>query len=127
PAQKVGFCLEDSQHVETSKGPSSPVYADNVAPFRAFCKQYHPDATSLFEGISPGWRDVYNRELAFQWVDVSEVLPGEYWLREEVNTLGYVNETGGANTPSYATSPTIIPGFDALAQSATATAGETST
>ena len=32
PAQKVGFCLDDSQHVETSIGPSSAVYADAVRP-----------------------------------------------------------------------------------------------
>jgi len=62
----------------------------NVPPFRAFCQQYNPIATSLFEGISPGWRDVYNRELAFQWVDASNVLPGEYWLREDVNPLGFI-------------------------------------
>jgi hypothetical protein len=127
PAMKVGFCLEDSQHVETSVGPSSPVYADNVAPFRDFCQQYNPIATALFEGISPGWRDVYNRELSFQWVDISNVLPGEYWLREDVNPLGTIKETGGANAPSYATSATIVPGFDALAQSASVQAGEPST
>ena len=117
PAQKVGFCLDDSEHVETSKGPSSPVYSDHVAPFRDFCQQYHPNATSLFEGISPGWRDLYERTLAFQWVDVSNVLPGEYWLREEVNPLGVIKETGGANVPVYAKESTIIPGFDAIAQS----------
>ncbi|HEY1450658.1 MAG TPA: Ig-like domain-containing protein, partial [Solirubrobacteraceae bacterium] len=124
PAQKVGFCLDDSQHVETTKGPSTPVYADNVAPFRAFCQQYKPNATSLFEGISPGWRDLYSRELAFQWVDASNVLPGEYWLREEVNPLGVIKETGGENVPVYAASPTIIPGFDALPQALSTANGE---
>src|SRR6476619_2301844 len=127
PAQKVGFCLDDSQHVESGVGPSTAVYADNVPPFRAFCQQYNPAATGLFEGISPGWRDVYNRELAFQWVDASNVLPGEYWLREDVNPLGFVKETGGANAPSYATSPTIIPGFVALAQAGSVNGGEAST
>ena len=119
PAQKVGFCLDDSQHVELEKGPKTPVYADNVAPFRDFCQKYRPNATGLFEGISPGWRDLYDRELAFQWVDASNVLPGEYWLREEVNPLGVIKETGPPNTPVYAASATIIPGFDALAQSLT--------
>jgi hypothetical protein len=127
PAQKVGFCLEDSEHVESTIGPSSAVYADNVAPFRAFCQRYRPNASSLFEGISPGWRDVYGRELAFQWVDASDVLPGEYWLREDVNPLGFIKETGGANAPAYATQPTIIPGFDALAQATSAQAGEATT
>jgi hypothetical protein len=127
PAQKVGFCLEDSEHVESTVGPGSAVYADNVSPFRDFCQRYRPNATSLFEGISPGWRDVYERELAFQWVDASDVLPGEYRLREDVNPLGFIKETGGANTPAYATKATIIPGFDALAQATSAQAGEAAT
>jgi Lysyl oxidase/Bacterial Ig domain len=124
PAQKVGFCLEDSEHVESTVGPSSPVYADNVPPYRRFCQAYNPDATSLFEGISPGWRDLYASNLAFQWVDASNVLPGEYWLREDVNPIGFIKETGGANTPAYATGHTIIPGFDALAQSLNAPSGQ---
>jgi hypothetical protein len=120
PAQKVGFCLEDSQHVETSKGPSSPVYADNVPPFRDFCQQYRPNATSLFEGISPGWRDVYDRGLSLQWVDASNVLPGRYWLREEINPLGYVKETGGGEKTKFATVQSVIPGFDAEPQAVVA-------
>jgi hypothetical protein len=127
PALKVGFCLEDSQHVETNIGPGQAVYADNVFPYRDFCQQYRPNATDLYEGISPGWRDVYSRELAFQWVDASNVLPGEYWLREDVNPLGVIIETDGANTPAYATSPTIIPGFDALAQTTSTQVGEAKT
>jgi hypothetical protein len=123
PAQKVGFCLDDSQHVETSVGPKNAVYSDSVPPYRDFCQQYRPNATSVYEGISPGWRDVYDSELAFQWVDVSNVLPGEYWLREDVNPLGVIDEVSGANAPSYATSPTIIPGFDALAQTSTTESG----
>ncbi len=117
PAMKVGFCLDDSQHVETSVGPASPVYSDATG--RAFCQKYEPYATSLFEGISPGWRDVYDSSLAFQWVEVSNVLPGEYWLREDVNPLGVVKETAEANVPVYSTTATIIPGFDALPQAVT--------
>jgi hypothetical protein len=127
PAQKVGFCLDDSQHVETGIGPSKQVYADAVAPFRDFCQQFRPNATSLFEGVSPGWRDVYTSDLGFQWVEVSNVLPGEYWLREDVNPTGVIKETGGANVPSYATTPTIIPGFVAQAQTVSVQAGESKT
>jgi Lysyl oxidase/Bacterial Ig domain len=124
PAQKVGFCLDDSekQHVELSKGPAIAAYSDATG--RDFCQQYKPNATSLFEGISPGWRDLYARDLAFQWVDASNVLPGEYWLREEVNPLGVVKETGGPNVPVYAPGATTIPGFDALAKASTTAAGK---
>jgi hypothetical protein len=124
PAMKVGFCLEDSQHVETSIGPSSPVYADNVAPYRDFCQQYHPYATSLFEGISAGWRDLYSSNLAFQWVNASNVLPGEYWLREDINPLGFVKEASGTKPPAYAASATVIPGFDAQPKTAFVSAGQ---
>jgi hypothetical protein len=124
PAQKVGFCLEDSEHVETSKGPSTPVYADNVPPYRRFCRQFEPNATNVYEGISPGWRDVYSRELALQWVDASNVLPGEYWLREEVDPTAVIKQAGGGEKTKFATSSTVIPGFDALASSASATPGE---
>ena len=121
PAQKVGFCLEDTEHVEPNVGPAEAVYSDaNVR----FCEEDHPDALSLFEGVSAGWRDVYGSNLAFQWVDASNVLPGEYWLRADVNPTGVIKEAAGANTPAYATKPTIVPGFDALAQATSTHAGE---
>jgi hypothetical protein len=113
PAQKVGFCLDDSEQVE-SGGPKEAVYSDATG--RKFCRQHEPEALSLFEGVSKGWRDRYSSSLAFQWVDASNVLPGEYWLREDVNPTGVIKETGGSNAPGYATSATIIPGFNALPQ-----------
>jgi len=125
PAMKVGFCLDDSEHVEPAVGPSTAVYSDATG--REFCRQHQPEATNLFEGISPGWRDLYSSNLAFQWVDASSVLPGEYFLREDVNPTGAIKETGGANAPSYTTSPIVIPGFNALAQSVSAQAGTAQT
>jgi hypothetical protein len=83
PAMKVGFCLDDSEHVEPGVGPSTAVYSDATG--RKFCDQHEPEATKLFEGVSAGWRDLYDKSLAFQWVEASNVLPGEYWLREDVN------------------------------------------
>ncbi|MCW3068869.1 MAG: lysyl oxidase-like protein [Solirubrobacterales bacterium] len=125
PAQKVGFCLDDSEHVEPTIGPKEAVYSDATG--RKFCRQHEPEATSLFEGVSVGWRDLYSSNLAFQWVDASSVLPGEYWLREDVNTTGVIKEAGGANAPSYATKATVIPGFNALAQSASTPVSEART
>jgi len=118
PAQKVGFCLDDSQHVEPSKGPASAVYANDVPPYPGFCRRFRPDSTSVYEGISPGWRDVYDRELAWQWVDVSDVLPGEYWLREDVDPTGVIKQAGGGAKHEYSKAATVIPGFDAEPQAA---------
>ncbi len=116
PSQKVGFCLEDSEHVENI-GPEQGVYVDYGAHPREFCRQYQPEATEVFEGISEGWRDVYDASLAYQWVDLSDVLPGEYWLRAEVNPEHFIHEAVAEKPPAYAEYPTIVPGFDAQAES----------
>lgn len=112
PAQKVGFCLMDSEHVDPW-GPSRPVYADDVAPYRNFCQQNQPEALELFEGVSAGWRDLYDAGLAFQWVDASTVLPGSYWLREDVDPLDRIRESNEVNAPAWAAQQTTIPGYNA--------------
>jgi hypothetical protein len=131
PAEKVGFCLEDSEQVEVEphgeKGPARPVYSDEVPPGRDFCQRFRPNVTSVYEGISPGWRDEYASNLGFQWVDTSDVLPGEYWLREEVNPERTIAEEGVGSKVAYATEPTIIPGFDAQAQTTGAPPGQAAT
>ena len=68
PAQKVGFCLIDSEHVDAS-GPSAAVYLVGT-----FCAKNNPTAATLTMGISSGWRDKYGSTLAFQWVDVSDTV-----------------------------------------------------
>ncbi len=119
PAQKVGFCLEDSQRMEET-GPETAVYSDEEdAPFgsREFCRQYQPEATNVYEGISEGWRDIYTSNLAYQWVDVSSVAPGEYWLRAEADPEHFIQEAPGPKPPAYAEQATVVPGFDATARS----------
>jgi hypothetical protein len=111
PALKVGFCLADHQHVDAGVGPASPVYTDDNG--RAFCQKDQPGALSVFEGISVGWRDLYESSLMFQWVDVSDVQPGVYWLREDVNPNRIVRESDPVNAPAYAAAATTIPGYDA--------------
>src|SRR4051812_33153088 len=113
PAMKVGFCLDDSEHVE-STGPA--VYTD--ANGRAFCQRNHPDALSLFEGVSAGWRDLYDDTLTYQWVIVSDVQPGNYNLREDVDTDDIVHESNESNAPAYAAAATTIPGYLARAVAA---------
>jgi hypothetical protein len=102
-------------------------YSDAKESPNKFCEEGKPEALEVFEGISRGWRDVYASNVTFQWVNASNVLPGEYWLREDVNPTGVIKEMVGGNKIAYATSPTIIPGFDALAQATNARAGEPKT
>lgn len=106
PAMKVGFCLEDSEHRETH-GPATAVYSDGAV---RFCQHNSPAATAVHMGISAGWRDVYRRTLAFQWVDASDVVPGSYRLRSDVDPNGVVQESDEQNAPAYAGAQSVIPG-----------------
>ena len=51
----------------------------------------------MFEGISRGWRDFYPGDLPFQWIDVSDVVPGRYRLGGEVDPDNFVAESNEAN------------------------------
>jgi hypothetical protein len=112
PAMKVGFCLADHQHVDLGIGPTKPVYTD--AHGRAFCQKNHPKALDVWEGVSAGWRDLYDRKLVFQWVDVTNVQPGVYWLREDVDPDRFLAQAGTISPPAYGSSPTTIPGYDPM-------------
>ncbi len=44
-----------------------------------------PVFTCYNQGLSVGWSDTYAANLDCQWIDVTDVAPGEYTLRMEVN------------------------------------------
>jgi hypothetical protein len=109
PAQKVGFCLVDSQRIEASaSSPQMYTVSRNN-----FCEQGDPGASDLTMGVSAGWRDIYNRNLAFQWVDVSDVAPGSYRLRAEIDPEGTIVEAVEANPPALAAGQAVVPGYRA--------------
>jgi hypothetical protein len=110
PAMKVGFCLIDSTRIETH-GPSSRVYTTTA---NNFCGQNQPTRQSIVEGVSAGWRDLYDRTLAFQWVDVTDVPPGVYWLRAEIDPDDVVRESNEVNAATFRGSSSTIPGYRAL-------------
>jgi Lysyl oxidase/Bacterial Ig domain len=109
PVQKVGFCLLDSERIE------APAHARRVYTEAAhdFCRWRAPAAARVFMGVSPGWRDVYGSGLAFQWVDVSDVAPGPYWLRADADPDGVIAETDEVNPSAYDSKASIINGYRA--------------
>jgi hypothetical protein len=111
PSQKVGFCLADSAHVDAF-GPGSVVYSQlTTGPLR-FCEKNNPTASSVTMGISPGWRDIYGSGVAFQWVDVSDVTPGTYWLSASSDPDNVVEESDETNNgAAFAATSSVIPGF----------------
>jgi Lysyl oxidase len=110
---KVGFCLYDIDRIGT-QGPAMGVYNNPIT--GNFCRQAQPTATSLREGVSAGWRDEYGPGLAFQWVDVSDVAPGEYRLAARADPLDVVRESNEAdNARAFSTFTSTIPGYVANA------------
>ncbi len=109
PSQKAGFCLVDSERVDPD-GPADPAYTESS---ERFCEQAAPGAPSVFMGVSPGWRDIYSYVLAFQWIDISDVAPGRYWLRADADPDNVVTEADENNVGAYAAEASIVNGYRA--------------
>jgi hypothetical protein len=108
PAQKVGFCLIDSERIETY-GPSSAVYT--VDGPNDFCGQGQPNRPEVAMGVSAGWRDIYRAALPFQWIDISDAAPGSYWLRADADPDEVIDESDEVNVGTYAVSPSVVSGY----------------
>jgi hypothetical protein len=73
--RKQAFCLMD-----TDRDPLA--ISTNPASF-----------TCSNQGMSLGWGDTYGAYLDGQWLDITRVSPGKYWLRVTVNPLN-INNSG---------------------------------
>ena len=62
---KQAFCLEDLLQWDPMAGPAK--------------------YTCAYQGISAGWSDVYGSYLDCQWIDVTGVPPGPYFVRVTIN------------------------------------------
>jgi len=77
---KQAFCLVDSQKFWTD---------GSAAPFARYNCGY--------QGLQPGWSDVYDSSLPCQFLDVTDVAAGSYTLAIEVNAEGLISELDTAN------------------------------
>jgi len=103
---KVGFCLVDSEVVEPGQDQAYSEELDN------FCQEDNPSATTLRMGITPGWRDIYDFTTTLQWVDVSDVAPGRYWIGAITDPNDEIVESNEDNNDLIFSTETIaVPGF----------------
>ena len=113
PGQKVGFCLYDIENAPSpSPAPDPLVYSGSVT---QFCDQNQPGSTDLRMGTSSGWRDVYDKSLAYQWIDVSNTTPGRYLVGAEAdpdNTIWEGGGSGGEQRPGVRLHAGHGPGLD---------------
>lgn len=115
---KIGFCLVDSEQMEPGTEQDYSEELDN------FCQEDNPSATSLRMGISSGWRDIYDATTTLQWVDVSYVAPGRYWIGAITDPNDEIVESNEDNNALiFSDRPAIVPGW-LPADGAAETAGE---
>jgi len=93
---KVGFCFLDSDPWATSlPGYNGPFYRSSM------CSTNRAILSNRM-GISVGWGDEYKQYLAWQWVDITEVPPGTYYVRASVDPYGWFTESNESNQCAWA-------------------------
>lgn len=51
----------------------------------------------LTQGLSVGWRDIYDASLEGQWIDITALQPGQYWLEGIVDPDNHIEESDETN------------------------------
>jgi hypothetical protein len=105
-SHKESFCLTDDDYFGFgTTGPNGP--RQNVG--QPDCNLPRTVATPtggagsgtyVTEGITPGWGDVYTWDTPDQYIDVTNVPSGTYWVVEETNPNGSILVAGPAQTCS---------------------------
>ncbi len=110
PGEKVGFCMLDVESLpERHSHPGEQGYEESKVDN---CRVNKPDADSLRMGVTEGWRDVYEWNVTLQWVDVSDLAPGNYRLAAESDPYDIVVETDETNNGvALADAISVVPGY----------------
>lgn len=82
--EKTSFCIIDLA-----------VYDSSLPGFPAG-GQFN-SCNSTTQGLSVGWMDIYSKNLDGQWIDITDVPNGEYWLEAEVDPEGNFLESDESN------------------------------
>ncbi len=80
--RKQGFCMRDQYTI-------SPMHFQE------------PQFDCDWQGLSVGWADIYFSDYDCQWLDITEVPAGQYFLRITVNPDGVFEEGNRGNNTVY--------------------------
>jgi len=87
--QKFSHCISDDSRKQSVPGaPSHRIYTACPG---------HARATSFKVGLSLGFADVYDAGTRNQWLDITNVSPGNYTVRIHVNPDGAIRESNPNN------------------------------
>jgi hypothetical protein len=84
--RKSGFCLADHWGIAPGRWPGRRPH------FLGDCEQYHPEATRVVMGTTPGYTDRYPAFFHGQNVDITGVRAGTYDLLHRVNAAMQLHE-----------------------------------
>ncbi|MCC6486970.1 MAG: hypothetical protein IT364_05670 [Candidatus Hydrogenedentes bacterium] len=83
-SEKTSFCLLDSL-----------IYDDSLPGFPGF--PVYVNCGVGTQGISVGYQDLYDKSLPDQWIDITGVPGGTYWLESEVDPANHIIEMDETN------------------------------
>lgn len=83
-SEKVSFCLRNSV-----------VYNRNLPGFNP--KSEYKNCSSNVQGIGVGYADFYRKNLYGQWIDITDVNPGRYWIESVVDPINRLKESNEDN------------------------------
>lgn len=84
---KTSFCILDLV-----------IYDSSLFGFRN--PGYYRTCGSSVQGLTPGWADIYDKSLQDQWIDITGLPDGEYWLESEVDPDNNILELDETNNVS---------------------------
>jgi hypothetical protein len=107
-SRKNGFCMIDVEDTRFGLDDSGQPYKGEAPRTYLFPRCNAPTehdqfGTSMVNGISVGWADVYNWFLADQYIEISGVPDGVYVLETVANPAGTVHETTQADNTARVT------------------------
>jgi hypothetical protein len=90
--RKSGFCV-GNRYAVVAGVPRS----DRSGQFDENCGKSRPGLLRMIEGLSPGWADDYKPNLEGQFLDITSVPAGRYFLVHRTNVDGRLRESRRGN------------------------------
>ncbi|KAG7512152.1 protein-lysine 6-oxidase-like [Solea senegalensis] len=87
--------LDSSTHHSVAEGHKASFCLEDTSCDYGYYRRYA--CTSHTQGLSPGCYDTYNADIDCQWIDITDVKPGNYVLKISVNPYYQVPESDYSN------------------------------